>query len=272
MATKKRVSMSYLANLLVFIMSIFVIGFNLFDNHSDIASSISVIIGDHNDNSSNFSSWIVLAFFAPILIYLVKLYLSLASVEHNPDNYKKYLCKLIRPIFIFENILRLVIYTSFLMLAANLINWIPIFFDKVLNIQLIGYGLKFDNVLEYSIPIKGFPSLIPILSFNVLFFIVLMIWDLTVYFGNWISNNKLNGKEFFIRFIFHHIFGFIIWVSLLYLLLTFDGYSLLGRHYMLIFSILSILLLGYTISLFISLWGLGVDLKLTIIEEVDLKS
>lgn len=263
--------MSYLANLFVFILSIFVIGFSLFDNHADIANSISVIIGDQNVNSSNFSSWIVLAFFAPILIYLVKLYLSLASVEHNPDNYKKYLCKLNKPIFIFENIVRLLIYCSFLMLAANLINWIPVFFDKVLNIQLIGYGLKFDRIHEYTVPIKGFPSLIPILSFNVLFFVVLMIWDLTVYFGNWISKNKLNGKEFFKRFIFHHIFGFIIWVSLLYLLLTFDGYSLLGQHYMLIFSILSILLVGYIITLFISLWGLGADLKLTIIEEVELK-
>ncbi|MBL7701848.1 MAG: hypothetical protein JNM14_06330 [Ferruginibacter sp.] len=247
-------------------MSLIVILLDLVKHKSDISQSMSIIVND-NATSGAVYSYLILFFFLPIAIYFLKLSFSLASIEHNKMQFDKYLSKLNTFFFYLENFFRFAIYLTLLMLLANLTNWIPKFLNLLSFDSIVGYGVAFDTANNYMIPIKGFPSLVNIICFNVFFFFLLLLWDCIVLVGNKLAGNSLPIKDFFLRFIQHHLIGFILWLILLFVLLTNRGYLLLRERHSIFGILLGVLLVYYLTSLVRSIYNLKSDLRLAIIED-----
>ena len=267
MTRKKRISISFIANLSIFLMSIVVIFFDLLNNRDEIELSMSIILND-NETSGMVYSTLILFLFLPIAVYFIKLNFSLASIEHNKEQYDKYLSNLNNFFFGIENFFRFIVYLTLLMLLSNLTNWIPQLLNYLFSDSIVGYGVAFDKSNNYIIPIKGFPTLINLISFNVFFFFLLLLWDCIVLIGNKFCKSNLSFNEFFKRFMQHHLIGFALWLILLFFLLTNIGYELLRKYHSIIGIVLGIILVYYISSLLKSIYGLRTDFKLAIIEDV----
>lgn len=270
MATRRRFSVTNAANLFVFIFSIGVVIDNLIQNRTNLLSTFSILIRENNFHSSTiFFAVFFLGIIVPFFLYLFKLYLSMASVENHIEKYNEFIGRLSKPLLISENLTRFSIYASFLLLAANCINWAPQLLNFVLHGHLIDkFSINYNDIYTFN-EINGFPSLKPLLSFNVIFFTVLLIWDLIVFGGNF-KNNSASFKEqfppFWKRFLEHHIYGFVMWASLVFLMLTKFGLLFLRDWLALVFLILGILVFRYLYTLYNSMKGLKNDFKYLFIE------
>ena len=252
MSEKKYLSVSYSANMIIFVFFISLLIIDLISNRNEVANVMSFITQSTrgtDDSISQSLTLLVFAYFIPFSVYLLKLNISLIAFENTKEYYQTYLSKLHVSLKVIEWIIRYFLYIMLLLGISKFFlpfSYLTEQLFELFNVKF-SYFLMNNNQNPYFSIYDGFQCIKDFVFFPFSFYIWLLIWDIIVFSCNLICRNKLNIKEFMRRFVVMPLVGLAIWTSLVLLLFTNSGHKILIEYYAFLISCLAIVLLVYLV-------------------------
>ncbi len=269
MCKKEYVSVSFSANLIVFLFFIIVLIDDLIKTHDELASIMVFITETAQGSSTKAASWLTTLFmvtFVPFCIYLVRLNFSLTAFETKKDYHALYIEKLGKFSKILEWVARFMIFILILLGISEVFRPFTYLVERifdVLDIQF--YYNTIDNGQgAYFIVYEGFAVVKDFVFYPFLFYMWLICWNFIVFIGNWLGGNRLPAIAFGVRFFLNPVFGILIWGSLIMLLFTNSGQIFLSINHIYFVSIFPLALIAYTVFTVKSMDGLIDEAKASI--------
>lgn len=212
------VSVSFFANLAVFVFFAIVMILDIIRNWNELYESLSFFEESLGKSESNIFVIILflLSFYIPFVLYLIRLNFSLMAFETKRDYFLTYIDKLHPFLKVIEWILRFFVFIMLLLGISQIFTPFNSFIENIfyqLNIPLKYYGYKEGGLPYFDL----YKSLIPLrdtVLYIIFFFSMLIVWDSFLYIFNCLCKNRLPLTDFFKRFILNHFIGLMIWILL----------------------------------------------------------
>ena len=267
----KYTSVSFWANMAIFIAFAATMAINAIIDRDQIHETIGFLIETQGINNPGGATTmleiLILFFFVPFSVFLVRLNFSLTAFEVHPPYYKTYILELNKIFKFIEWVVRFAVYAILLVAVSNIFQPFASITEKLLGIFKINlsyYGMIETNSSYFEI-YKGFVCIKDFVLFIIFYFLLLLFWDFLVYILNALSGNTLNFRVFFYRFLLNHIVGLSTWIILSLILFTKTGNHYMSNYYSVLPSALISLLLIYTFYVLKSIPSLVEEIKISYI-------
>lgn len=268
---KGYVSVSFVANLTVFIFFAIVLILDLVKDWDELYDSLSFFEESLGKSESNIFTIILflLSFYIPFVLYLVRLNFSLTAFETKKEYFSTYIAKLHPFLKVIEWMLRFFVFVMLLLGISQIFTPFNSLIEEIfyqLNIPLKYYGTKEGELPYFDL----YKSLIPLrdtVLYIIFFFFMLIVWDLFLFTCNYICNNRLPAIEFFKRFILNHVIGLVIWFLLALILYWTPINQLFFSNSSIGTTLLFVLSLIYSWFVFKSLRTIKQELSILLIQH-----